>query len=275
MTLSFPKSLDRATKSDSLIVDFLEMNKDKILMLTINDVATSLDISDATVSRFAKKVGYKDFKDLKNDIYHQSQYLGALGKMEKTLSEEDMLNPKSYLKNQILNLEKTIDHLDLADFERACQTISQARKVWIYGKHASRSLGEFLKFRLSRLGLDVGLLSSGGSELVESLARIQECDAILIFSFSKSSWEARVCLDYSRKNSITSIGFYSRLHLPDDEKPDIEIFSYRGGPGQYPSNSSSMALIDSLVVNISKLLEDRSMENLEHIKNLKTYYKDF
>lgn len=163
---------------------------------THGQLAQRLEISNATVSRFARHVGCRDFKALKSMVLEQSP--GPAVKLTATLGQGERFSPQAWLERQRAYLETTIQQLSSEEFERAVEALCSARRVFLHGKNASSSMAQLLYFRLRRLGLQVSLLPSGGSELLEGLAQAAEGDLVVLFSFSKLSREGRILLDHSR-----------------------------------------------------------------------------
>ena len=110
-------------------------------------------------------------------------------KLTATLGQGERFSPQAWLERQRAYLETTIQQLSSEEFERAVEALCSARRVFLHGKNASSSMAQLLYFRLRRLGLQVSLLPSGGSELLEGLAQAAEGDLVVLFSFSKLSRE--------------------------------------------------------------------------------------
>ena len=180
LQLSVPP--EELTRAEQKILDFINTNTDSFLFLTIGQLAQRLDLSDATVSRFARHAGCRDFKALKARVLEQAT--GPAVKMAGTLRQEASFSPAAWLEQQQACLEKTAEQLSPEAFDQAVQAILAARRVWIHGKNASGALAQLLHFRLRRLGLPVTLLPTGGSELMEGLAQAGEGDLVILFSFS-------------------------------------------------------------------------------------------
>lgn len=66
MTLQLPVSSAELTRAEQKILDFINTNPDTFLFSSIGQLAQQLELSDATLSRFARHVGCQDFKELKN-----------------------------------------------------------------------------------------------------------------------------------------------------------------------------------------------------------------
>ena len=64
------------TKSDRRIMDFVEDYTDEFLFMSIGQLADRLGMSEATVSRCARHLGYRDFKEMKNDLIQKKSRQG-------------------------------------------------------------------------------------------------------------------------------------------------------------------------------------------------------
>ena len=55
-----PDEDSKYTKSDLKIMEFIENYTDEFLFMSIGQLAKRLDVPEATISRFARHVGYRD-----------------------------------------------------------------------------------------------------------------------------------------------------------------------------------------------------------------------
>ena len=212
MDLRLPAAAGELTRAEQKILDYINTNTDTFLFSSIGQLAERLELSDATVSRFARHVGCRDFKALKSLVLEQSP--GPAVKLAATLSQGARFSPQAWLERQRAYLETTIQQLSTGEFDRAVEALCSAQRVFVHGKNASASLAQLLHFRLRRLGLQVSLLPSGGSELLEGLSQAAENDLVVLFSFSKLSrepvtgrwplWDAPACPRRSGRTSVCS-----------------------------------------------------------------------
>lgn len=133
MTLQLPVSSAELTRAEQKILDFINTNPDTFLFSSIGQLAQQLELSDATLSRFARHVGCQDFKELKNLVLEQSAS-GPAVKLAGALQEGESFSLSAWMNRQQLYLQKTAEQLDPAEFERAVQALIQARQVYIHGK---------------------------------------------------------------------------------------------------------------------------------------------
>ena len=64
ISLHYPK----LTASSRSIADYLQLNPEKILMLSTGEIAEACLVSKASVSRFIRQLGYEDHLALRNEL---------------------------------------------------------------------------------------------------------------------------------------------------------------------------------------------------------------
>lgn len=273
MPITFPSMPDKLTANEAALLEFINQHSDRFLFLSIAQLAETLSMSEATVSRFARHVGCRDFKHLKQVVLAQTQTrTGPADKLAATLAEGDGAPLPHWLEQQRYCLEKTEALLDPAEFHRAVQAIVEARRVFVYAKNASRSMAELLRFRLRRIGVDVRLLAGAGNELLEGLAAAGPGDLVVVFSFSKRSTEGAILLDWQREAGYRTLLFTGQLSPLPDPQPDIRLFVYRGEANEYHSMAAPAAIVDALVLGVSAKLGDRAVDRLARLRALKQRY---
>lgn len=273
MPITFPSMPEKLTANEAALLEFINQHSDRFLFLSIAQLAETLSMSEATVSRFARHVGCRDFKHLKQVVLAQTQtHTGPADKLAATLAEGDGAPLPHWLEQQRYCLEKTEALLDPAEFHRAVQAIVEARRVFVYAKNASRSMAELLRFRLRRIGVDVRLLAGAGNELLEGLAAAAPGDLVVVFSFSKRSTEGAILLDWQREAGYRTLLFTGQLSPLPDPQPDIRLFVYRGEANEYHSMAAPAAIVDALVLGVSAKLGDRAVDRLARLRALKQRY---
>ena len=216
MTIKLLKDVRDYTSSDLRVAEWIEESGEEILFMNIGQVAERLGMSEATVSRSVRHLGFSDFKDLKKNLVSKKAGGGAAGKMAGTLAKEDFA-PDNWFMCQQESLRRTAEKLVQEDLDRAVACMAEARRIYIYAKNASASMAQLLFFRLRRMGMEVSLLPSGGSEIVEGLSHVEKQDLVILFGFSKISKEGKLILDYRTSAGYKVLTFTSRNHMPDDQ----------------------------------------------------------
>lgn len=260
------------TKTEQRIQEYMELNKEEVLFLSIGQLAKKLEVSEATISRFAKHVGYTDYKSLKQKIMEQQRLEGPALKLAGSLAGEHGFQLQDYFLKQQTYLQKTLEFLSLDSFAEGVNSVLNAERIYIHGKNASKTLSELLFYRLRRIGLPVVLLPTGGNEILEGLAHITERDLVIMFSFSKNSYEGNLILDLKKKLCFRVIGFTGRIYGEVEDKDYIPLYVYRGEDKEYHSMTTAVTLVDSFILAISEKLDGKGLQKLKHLHELKMLY---
>lgn len=272
MCISFPQMPDKLTATEQTIIEYITGHRDEFLYMTIGQLSAALNISEATISRFARHVGCCDFKHLKRVVMEQTVQKGPAQKLTNTLQtrSDDFL--QYWMEQQQYNLQKTMELLDQTEFSKAVEAIRSAHRVFLYAKNASRAPAQLLEFRLRRICIDVRRIPAGGSELLESLTPMRADDLVILFGFSKVSAEGRVILDYQKRVGFKTLLFTSRAYHDEEHRADINLFVYRGEENEYHSMSAPVAVVDALVLAVSAQMGTAAVDCLEAIRQLKKEY---
>lgn len=269
-----PDEDSKYTKSDLKIMDFIENYTDEFLFMSIGQLAKRLNMSEATISRFARHIGYTDFKEMKQHVALRKVGKGAARKIAGTLMKNQGFDIRKWFSYQQECLERTQNQFDPREMDRAMNAIQNARRILIHAKNASASAGELLFFRLRRLGFNVSIIPSGGSEVIEGIAHAGKEDLVIIFSYSKVSSEGRIILDYAQTAGYQTLAFTSRLYAPSEQRADMNIYVYRGEKEEYHSMTTAIAMIDAMILALSERMADTSAEQLCKIQKLKKLYRN-
>ena len=273
MTITIPGREGKYTKSDEKILEFMESHTDEFLFMSIGEVAKRLEVSEATISRAARHLGYRDFKEMKNEIIGQKTGKGAAGKIAGTLLKTQGFDIGKWFAMQQECLSSTLENFDQKEFSRAVSQIQSARNIYIHGKNASASSAQLLFFRLRRLGYKVFMVPSGGSEVIEGIVHAGEGDLVIIFSYSKVSAEGKMILEYAKTAGYITMAFTSRLYAPQEQRADINLYVYRGEKEEFHSMTAPAAMIDALILALSEKDQGDTARNLLKIQKLKEKFK--
>src|SRR5438874_13588309 len=130
---------------------YLQNDSSALLVSNVNDLAQAVGVSNSTVVRFAKSLGYKGFPEFKRDIQKEMRRkLRAADRMEETFAqlrgEENIL--AKLINRDIQLLQETVRAASFPDFHKAVEVILQALKVFLIVLNASLALAYLLRFLL-------------------------------------------------------------------------------------------------------------------------------
>jgi len=165
------------TKSQKKLADYIAGAYQEAAFLSASRLARRLGVNEATVIRFAQRLGYAGYPELAQDV--RALVLDELcvrGEGGRPAAEATLL---TCLERQVQALRRAISHVapELAD--RVLSAVRGARRIYVAGEGISCHLAEVLACGLSSQGLDAWAVPAGADGMVPVLARIGPDDLLI------------------------------------------------------------------------------------------------
>lgn len=138
---------DSLTNAEKNIADFFLTNRDKI-DFSAQNVAKKIFVSEASLSRFAKKCGFHGYREFK--YQYEKTFAGK--------SEVVTGNTKKVLNAYQELLNKTYSFVDEAQIARIVNYLFESERVFVCGKGSSGIAAGEMESRFMRIGVDIDSL---------------------------------------------------------------------------------------------------------------------
>lgn len=180
------------TPLEKRIADYF-MNQVTDQDLSSKAVVKRLYVSEASLSRFAKKIGFSGYR----------QFLFAYQDSDHALKDLDILT------RQVLNfyqrvLEKTYSLIDNEQMIRIAKMLDDYKRIYVYGIASSGVVAREFKLRFMRLGLDVDYLVDSHTILM-NITRINENSLVIGISVSGKTKEVVAGLKAAKEKGAKTI----------------------------------------------------------------------
>lgn len=262
------------TKNEKIIYDFLITKREFIFMYTELDISKFTGVSQSTVSRFWKKIGFNNLKEFKERIKESNNYSSPSTKFKSILSS-DKFHYRNYVNHSISLIEESANKISEEEFNKAVKFFVESRKIFTHGIGPSDFLSSLLIFRLKRFGLNIDALPSSGQEIYEGLIHSAKGDLFVLFLFSHYHPETYVILDYAKKNNIKIVLITDIMIKPIKDENVVTIHVSRGELFEFHSLTGPLFLIESLIVSIGILKEEQSLDKLRKLEELRNNYEEY
>jgi len=167
--------------SEKKVADYILANLPDTIRMTLADVGHESGVSDATVLRFCRSIGYKRWLEFKVDLIRTLP-----GSPEQILDDVDSNDSPGMIAKKVFNssiqaLTDTLTVLDDAGFVQALELIADADKILIIGVGTSGPMAKEMHNRLLRLGLNCHVQTDSYIQVMES-ALLTARDIIIVIS---------------------------------------------------------------------------------------------
>ncbi|MBD3924241.1 MurR/RpiR family transcriptional regulator [Nocardioides cavernae] len=185
--MSFHQALEDSTRnltaSERKIGSILLADSRSAPFMRIAELAKKAGVHESTVVRFAQKLGYAGFIDMREALVADS-----LSTMDRTIAmreEGEKYSLAMVISSQVQVLQSLPEKISQERLDVVVQHMLSARRVHILGSGLVLPLVEFMRAKLVSSGLHVDTITHSGHERSQRLAQIQPDDALVVFAFSE------------------------------------------------------------------------------------------
>lgn len=162
------------TKTDWKIVQFIKTAPQEFLTGSAQSLAAKINVSDASIVRFAQKVGFSGLSELKYTLQNE------LEKESTIISHNSytlLMQDYNILIEALFKLIKP-DHIDILR-----KQLLAAKRIYIVGLDQNRNVAELATNKFTLLGMDVQAITTRDTlKFRASLATQEELFIIITFS---------------------------------------------------------------------------------------------
>jgi DNA-binding MurR/RpiR family transcriptional regulator len=264
------------TKSEQRIASYLLSEYDEAAFLPAAALASRLDVSEATIVRFARAVGYDSFPELRRclqEIFRARVTPAA--RLQRKLA--DLKSGEGHVLTKIIDMElqyltEAERSIDPADFDRAVAIIAGGHRVFVFGIGPSRILAELVLIRLRRFGFPTYNLIESGRDLLEKLLLLKPEDAVLATGFHRVTGELVAVLDHSRRIGCPTVLLTDILGPAFRDQADVILSARRGPVTNFHSLTVPMAILNALILAIAMSKPEESLASLNKLQEMRAAY---
>lgn len=169
------------TPSEKKVADYILDGNPETIRMTLADVAAETGVSDASVLRFCRSLGYKRWLEFKIDLTRCHPIPAEQILDEVNEQDSPGVLAKKVFQNSVQALLDTSALLDEERFELAIDLISQAEKILIIGVGTSGPIAQEIHNRFFRLGLNCHVQTDSYLQMMES-ALLSPRDLVIVIS---------------------------------------------------------------------------------------------
>lgn len=169
---------DNFTAVEKSIADFFIQNRNKV-DFSAKAVSEQLFVSEASLSRFAKKCGYRGYREF---VY---QYEESFVEKSESITGNTRMVLNAY--QELMN--KTYSLIDEAQIARISRYLNKAARVFVCGIGSSGLAAREVQLRFMRIGVDIDSIQESDLMRMQAVFQNQTC---LVFGISISGEKEEV-----------------------------------------------------------------------------------
>ncbi len=215
-------------------------NGEDVPFLSVRELAHATGLSVASISRFARELGFDSLKQFKTQLGKDS--LSAVKSMYRAIGPEDTepeIIEKVFVGN-IRSLEETLKMLDRGELARAAGLLASASRAVFFGIGSSGNVAHDAALRFSQLDIQAEAYSDSYQMLNQALRMKKGQVAVGVSTSGRSAMTVEAVRLASEREAAT-IGISNCLKSPLHKASDIFFCT------SFPESRVTVAALSPLV----------------------------
>ena len=264
------------TKSEKQIANYLRKNQEESAFLSAAELAVRLGLSEATIVRFARTVGFDSYPAMREVL--QDNFRRRVTHSTRLQSRLEDLHEggdifERMVASEIDYLSHALETVDRQAFRQAVDLMKSHKRVFVFGVGPSVSLVELMDIRLRRVGWEVVPLTTTGREILEPLLMMNEKDLLFSICFFDITPSLELVLEYANEVNSQIIMLTDTLGSIIGDKADVVLAARRGPVSGFHSLVVPMTIINTLLLALAQEDQEHTISNLDKLDELRERFK--
>lgn len=252
--------------AEKRVAQVILSNPREAVHYSITQLAEKAEVSDATVVKFCKRLGYKGYQEFKimlaQDVAAKPQLIH--GEVEPG-NDVQTIKEKIFQAN-ISALQETAQVLETEALERAVQALANAGEIHFYGVGASGIVALDAEQKFSRIGLRTSAFLDTHLQIARAV-HLREGDVAVCLSFSGETVEIVEALRAAKQAGALTIAITSFSGSTLAREADVLLLTstqqnlFRSGA--IASRLTQLSTIDVLFIAVALVDHERAQEAIE------------
>ncbi|MBT6097849.1 MAG: MurR/RpiR family transcriptional regulator [Marinovum sp.] len=264
------------------VADFLMQNPGLLLESSITEFSRQLGVSEATISRFSKAIGYDGYPALKLSIAAGTSRSAPLPNMPTEINEGDSISEmgRKLQATLSLSIQMTNSSLDLNALEEAVEKIGGAKRLIFIGVGGAASICVEAMHLFVKAGRQAESISDGYTQIAAATS-LNEGDTLVGVSHTGQTRSVAHALSLAAKNGAATVAITSDKKSEVARAADTVLTTWNSQSKQVPlfgdfleGRMSQLFLIDLVYLNALFKSENNEKGGLMMTGDaLKRYYQ--
>ncbi|KAF1293056.1 MurR/RpiR family transcriptional regulator [Candidatus Enterococcus leclercqii] len=238
------------SKSEKKVAQSILANPDEVQKMSLNEFSMMAGVGESTIVRFARKVGFGGYQDLKFEL---AKSLATAEKDQNLVEDNDFDKVFNQYQQSLLDTRNLIE---AGSVGKAAELIHGASRVVLFAVGNSGIIAEQLANRLKRLGKFVEFVRDGHLQSINS-AFMTAADVALAVSTSGNTTEVITNIELAQKHGSKVVAITNFLGSKVATLSDVALIAsskeYQSDAGSFAAAVNQLYLIDILMRAVVEL----------------------
>lgn len=267
------EALENLPPAEQRMARFFVEQKQSVLLSSAAEIAQLSGMSDATVVRTARSLGFESLSALRQTLLSDLTQTPSPGKRLARTLQETGDDSAGALRHVIAIHEGALEVLKrpeiAASFARSIEILATANRRHVFGIGPSGAMADYASLQFNRLGLPTSALSASGVALADRLLWLGKGDAVLMMAYAPLYREVEIVLDQARQFGVPVILVSDNLGpLVSDKVAEI-LPVPRGKADHLAMHGGTMVLIEAMIIGLAGHSSQTAFDSLDRLSSLR------
>ena len=268
----------RQTKSDILISNYIERNLAELPFETAKSIAERVGVSQMTVGRYLRRLGYDGLEELKQEMRNGSsrtawQVKGKFDRLQADIRQGRLL--AELIQQQIDDLGQIYELTVSKEWRQAVKALVEAEEVYVAAYQNVRGLAQYFAAQISYARPKVQFVDGLNGTYAELLDGSGDNRCLFLFDVRRFAYKARPLAEEARRAGVTVILLSDDACTWAKEVSDIPIIMPGARGPLWDGAATPAALLDLMLANLIVELGDTVNARVDRLTRLQDIFGDF
>ncbi|MCH8566954.1 MAG: MurR/RpiR family transcriptional regulator [Balneolales bacterium] len=255
-------------KNQKKIADFVSANLKEAAFMSVTEMEQIMGVSKATIVRFTQSLGFDGYLNFKGALQQALQQQYANVEHYKLLNDLKESSLHRVARQDVANINKTIEHLSPTGFDKVVSLLSGAETIYTFGLGISALMGQIMAYSLGQVAKRSFSMLSLQLSAEEQLAFMSPKDVLVCFSFPPYSVETISLAKLAKKQGVNVVGITDSPASPIVEQCD-EFLTVRSENLLFTNSIAAISMvINALITEIARRDESNTLKFMYKINEM-------
>jgi len=251
------------------IADYLLADGRRAALVPAADIAKTLDMSEATVSRFAQALGYDGYPQLRDRL--RERFLVTATSLDRLAASAEQ--PRGSVLERVLAEDAdavlgTLAQIPAGTFDAAVEAILGARRTYVVGSRGSAGLALVLGMGLRIFLPETRVIAVNVGDEAEELLAVRKGDLVVVISVLRYSGQTLEILRYAHEAKARTVAITDSPISPVARTADIVLLTKQTSPRTMASYAAIASVASALTEAVAARLGPRARPALRRAESL-------
>jgi DNA-binding MurR/RpiR family transcriptional regulator len=272
---------EKFTASDKKIVDFLLSDYPHCLLKNATEVAGNVGVNVSTVTRFFKKIGYKNIREARLEFREDADFI--ISSPMDRIKKEGSLTPNCFAELvdvEVNNIRSTIINVNEEQILKIVQLLAPSTpQIFVVSARSKPfALAYYFYVQVELIRSGVKMLDTDKQMIAHELSSASESDLMVVFHMRRySKTNIKIVETFRKIGGGTVVAFTDSPVSPLGRIADISFVIDTKSPSLFDSYTAGFSLINLIIAKLADSLPVEISEKYQKIeqiyRNLDIYFQ--